>query len=203
MIELKSKNPNWRLYVATALPTLTASTFLQRTAKFENFTPNKNLNEALYKQAGKILNHRNGTAYEDIAMLDARTGKVLVENDSAAVKFRCGLTYSQYQLLQQQGKSFEIVHNHPNSTAPSTSDIIGLFERELATASTVIAHDGGVYRMEKLQPFPAIEKLIAQIYEEIRQRYIGYPEHLIENHATELAVERLIALKVLRYKVIK
>ena len=119
--------------------------------KFENLTEHKAVNEALYKQAAKILSHRSGTEYEDIAMLDSRTGELLIENISASGfdKHRCGLTQEQTALLNSTGKRYEIIHNHPSCSIPSTADIQGLFNRNLAVASTVVCHDGTLYRIEK------------------------------------------------------
>ena len=164
---------------------------------------NKNVDESLYKQAAKILSHRNGTEYEDIAILDARTGTLLVENASATVKYKCGLTYAQYQKLRESGKEIEILHNHPNSTEPSTADIIGLFKREMARASTIIAHDGTVYRLEKLKQFAEIENLVQDTYREVRQDFAGLPEGLIESRTARRLISILEKQKILRYKEVK
>ena len=170
--------------------------------RFESLTKNKNLNEGLYKEAAKILSHRSGTEYEDIAMLDSRTGQLLTKNATAAgaAKFKCGLTQVQYEFLQGLRKEFEILHNHPNSTEPSTADIISLFKRELATGSTVIGHDGSVYRIEKLKPFDKIEELIEKIYVETRSEYYGSPDNIIEMHTTENLISYLMDKGIINYK---
>ena len=168
--------------------------------KFENLSASKQVNEGLYKQAAKILSHRSGTEYEDIAMLDARTGKVLVENTSAfgAYKFQCGLTRQQEKFLENSGKKVEILHNHPNSSVPSTADIVGLFRREYATASTVVCHDGTIYRMEKITQFDDIESLVKISYNQIKA--FDYPDFLIESYASELVVETLEKKRILKFK---
>ena len=170
--------------------------------RFESLTKNKNLNEGLYKEAAKILSHRSGTEYEDIAMLDSRTGQLLMKNATATgtTKFKCGLTQEQYEFLQELRKEFEILHNHPNSTEPSTADIISLFKRELATGSTVIGHDGSVYRIEKLKPFDKIEELIKEVYENVKRDYAGYSEALIEIQATQESINLLKEMGFIRYE---
>lgn len=170
--------------------------------RFENLTKRNNLNEGLYREAAAILSHRSGTEYEDLEMLDSRTGQLLVKNATAAgtAKFKCGLTQAQYDFLQGLGKEFEILHNHPNSTEPSTADIIGLFKRELATGSTVIGHDGSIYRMEKLKPFDEIEGLVKRIYIESRDECMGFPDNVIEMHATEKLISYLVRRKIIEYK---
>ena len=52
--------------------------------KFDGLTAHKAVNESLYKKAAEFLAHRNGMPYEDIAMLDSRTGTVLAENKTAS-----------------------------------------------------------------------------------------------------------------------
>ena len=170
--------------------------------KFENLSANKQVNEGLYKQAAKILSHRSGTEYEDIAMLDARTGKLLVENNSASgeMKHKCGLTREQHEKLQSSGKQFEILHNHPSSSIPSTADIIGLFNRENAVASTVVCHDGTVYRMEKLKQFDDIDIFIRKIYSDVRFEYYNHSKNAFENKVVEVSIEFLKRAEFLEYR---
>ena len=65
--------------------------------RFEKLTPHKAVNEALYKQATKILGSRSGSEYEELVILDARTGAVLAHNTDAvgARAFQCGLSQAQ------------------------------------------------------------------------------------------------------------
>ena len=135
-------------------------------------------------------------------MLDSRTGQLLVKNATAAgaAKFKCGLTQEQYEFLQGLRKEFEILHNHPNSSEPSTADIISLFKRELATGSTVIGHDGSIYRIEKLKPFEKIEKLVEKTYIDIRNKYTSFPDNVIEMHAVEYIISYLVKREIINYK---
>lgn len=108
----------------------------------------------LYQESMVILGDRNNTEYEDIIAVDARSGKVLEKNTSAAqygYKHSCGFTPEQYQGLEKRGKAYETLHNHPNSSVPSRDDIQKLFERKHQTASNVSCHNGDVYRLEKIK----------------------------------------------------
>jgi len=169
--------------------------------KFVGLTEHKALDEALYKQAAKMLEHRSGSEYEDIAMLDARTGKFLVGNDKASgdFKHKCGLSNDDANYLESLRKKFEILHNHPGSSIPSTADIEGLFQRENAVGSTVICHDGTVYRMIKNKPHTNIKQFLDALYEDTRKVHYGMPKELIELHATELAIEILVNKKYITY----
>ena len=161
--------------------------------KYDGLTKHRAVNEALYKKAGEFLSHRNGTEYENIAILDSRTGEVLAENTTASGtrKFKCGLTVSENNKLIAKGNRFEIIHNHPGSTIPSIEDIEGLFNRALADASTIIGHDGTIYRMVKLKQFYDIESLTRSVYNEYAKYHSNYPENLIEMDAAELILKIL------------
>lgn len=150
--------------------------------KFDGLTEHKAVNESLYKKAAEFLAHRNGTPYENIAMLDSRTGAVLVENTTASGlnKFRCGLTAAQTKALDETGKSFEIVHNHPNSSIPSADDVCGLFNRHKATGSTVFGHNGAVYRMEKLKPFDNINMFVSDTKKRIVAEHPNFDKDQVE-----------------------
>ena len=140
--------------------------------KFEGLTQHKSVNEGLYRVSAKILEHRSGTPYEDIAMLDAHTGEILVENNSAMgdMKFKSGLTHTQAERLNDMGRSFEILHNHPNSSPPSLNDIEWLFNRPLAVASNIICHDGTLYRMGKLKAIDAVAELLKIAFDDLQKR---------------------------------
>lgn len=168
---------------------------------FENLTDHKPVNEALYKKSGEILCHRNGTEYEDIAMLDSKTGETLAENQSAsgANKFKSGLTRAQSAYLENLGKTFEVLHNHPGSSMPSLADIKGLFARELAVASTVIGHDGSVYRMQKLKNKSDVDSLCQDVYNYIKEQHPDWDKNMVHHEAVKLVISELESKKVLAF----
>ncbi len=162
--------------------------------KFVSLTEHKIVDEAIYKQACKILEHRSGTEYEDIAILDARTGKFIIGNNKAngAFKHKCALSPEDANILYSMGKKFEILHNHPNSSKPSPSDIKWLFKRENAVASNIICHDGTIYRLEKLKstPFP-IDDFISDVSNETKKMYSGWPDYLTDSYVSDTVIEIL------------
>ena len=170
--------------------------------RFENLTEHKAVNEALYKQATKILGRRSGTEYEELIVLDARTGKLLAHNADAVEKrtFQCGLSQVQADSLIKLGKTFELLHNHPNSSYPSTADVISLFTKELAAGSTVVCHNGTIYHMTKLEPFDAIKNFVSQIRSAKAEELLGYPEHMIELHTAKDVMKLLIRKGTIKFK---
>jgi len=75
---------------------------------------------------------------------------------------------------------FEILHNHPGSSIPSTSDVEGLFQRKNAAGSTVICHNGTIYRMKKLKNISNICTLIERMEKNAYSAYPGHSDDMLE-----------------------
>ena len=69
--------------------------------KFQNLTNHKTVNESLYQEAMKILEHRDGTNLEDLTILNARNGDIIVKNVLSLEKGATGLTEKQYKIYKQ------------------------------------------------------------------------------------------------------
>lgn len=170
--------------------------------KFEKLTKHKVVDEALYNESLKILADNNDTEYEHIVAVDAKTGKILAKNVSAAdakIKHRCGFSNAQKQLLKNSGSRFEVLHNHPNSSIPSRDDIQKLFNRTNQTASTISCHNGDIYRLEKLKDFKAIDALVEDLYHKTKAKYLDYDDAKIEYECSMELIHRLAKGGVLKY----
>lgn len=170
--------------------------------KFENLSNHKAVNESLYQESMVILGDRNNTEYEDIVAVDARSGKVLEKNTSAArfrYKHSCGFTPEQYQGLEKRGKAYEALHNHPNSSVPSRDDIRKLFERDKQMASTICCHNGNVYRMEKLKPNNDIAVLEEKAYTYCKEKYADYDDEKIEYECSSRMIKMLLRRGYLKF----
>ena len=98
------------------------------------------------------------------------------------------------------GKTFLSLHNHPNSSYPSTADITSLFTRRLQIGSVVACHNGTVYHITKLKPFEEIKELVMQIRAVKAEELAGYPEHMIELKAAKDVVMLLTRKGVIKFK---
>lgn len=162
--------------------------------KFEGLGKNKVVSESIYKEAMEILESRNNTFYEEIVAIDARTGKRLVKNTSAVNNkyHSCGFSPKENEFLNGRKTLFEVLHNHPNSSYPSRADIKYLFDREWQSGSTIVCHDGTVYRMEKLKPVDNIDEYIQNMYNKIKRDMIGYSDASIEEEVSMQIVDSLM-----------
>ena len=162
--------------------------------KFEGIVDSKAVCESMYTESMKILKSRNNTPYEEIVALDARTGKLLVKNTKAVddeIIQACGFLDSETEFLNSRKTPFEVIHNHPNSSFPSSADIRKLFEREWQSGSTIICHDGTVYRIGKLKQMESIDQYIETIYTTIKRDSYGIPRDMIEEKVSMKIIEKL------------
>lgn len=112
--------------------------------KFEKLDLNKQARESIYREAMKILNHRNNTKLEDVVLLDSKTGNIVVSNYSSTKELSTGLTSKQKKVIDDYRGMLINVHNHPASTRPSLKDLNTSAYKKFAT-SIIICHDGTIY----------------------------------------------------------
>lgn len=132
------------------------------------------------KVSRQMLQHRNGTPYEDYYLLDLQTGKtVALSNKARKTK---GVVYNdQVKNAFKTGNEGQYVsiHNHPSGYPPSLSDIASLSvksKNNTVGLGLTIGHDGSVYWYTKnnikfdKRSYNDYSKLIEKL------RKIGYNE---------------------------
>ena len=161
--------------------------------KFEGLVKNKVVSESMYKEAMEILESRNNTFYEEIVAIDARTGARIVKNTAAVNEkpYASGFSAAEEEKLNNRKAPFEVIHNHPNSSFPSKDDIKKLFDREWQSGSTIICHDGTVYRIGKLKPMDNIDTLIEKAYNKNKREMLGYADAVIEEKTSKDVIKAL------------
>lgn len=138
--------------------------------KYEGFTEYKQVNESLYQESMKILEHRDGTPFEDVVMLDSRTGKfidAIVDYDNFG---KVRITDEQYKKIKAYSGNITLLHNHPNGSRPSYQDILKLREPNIDSVVSV-GHDGSLYRVYDLDENFDIDNLYKKVYNMSLERY--------------------------------
>ena len=91
--------------------------------KFNNLGEKKKVTRSIRAKTKEMLRHRSGTNYEDLAYINTKTGKSVINksyNRTASAKPSKAMT----KLLKDADEYTVVgVHNHPNSTTPSINDI--------------------------------------------------------------------------------
>lgn len=113
--------------------------------KFDSLNYPRSVRDSLHKQALRMLADRDGTDLERMVAIDARTGRQVVDTyGSQPQRKRVQFSKEQEKRLADYGSGIILLHNHPTSTYPSASDIIGCTRKNVC-GSLVACHDGNVY----------------------------------------------------------
>lgn len=114
------------------------------TEKFEGVGSNKKVDNIIKNRTLDILNERNGTNLESVSYMDIRTGKEIVYNNTSNKEYGVKLTDKEKNLLNQYKGSLISIHNHPESTRPSISDLLTMQVQKIEKI-IVAGHNGKVY----------------------------------------------------------
>src|SRR5699024_5260988 len=97
----------------------------------------------------RMLQHRNGTPFEDYYLLNKNTGKIAAVSNKARIKK--GVVYNKQVLEAYKGgepDSYISIHNHPSGFPPSLSDISAIGSKNkhnTVKLGLVAGHDGSLY----------------------------------------------------------
>lgn len=162
--------------------------------KLKNHPKTSNLSESIARVSRQILQHRNGTQYEDYYLLDAETGRVVaLSNKARKIK---GVVYNDQvrkAFKESSEQSLVSIHNHPSGYPPSLSDFASLQQRSKNNTvkyGLTIGHDGSVYWYSK--PNKRIHKKANQEYENLIEKMIklGYTEVKAQEKTLTLFAEK-------------
>lgn len=152
------------------------------------------LSDSIARVSRQMLQHRNGTPYEDYYLLDAETGRVVALSNKA--RKRKGVVYNEQvrkAFKESAEQSLVSIHNHPSGYPPSLSDLASLQQRSKNNTvkyGLTIGHDGSVYWYSK--PNKRIHKKAEQEYENLIEKMIklGYTEVKAQEKTLTLFAEK-------------
>ena len=154
--------------------------------KFEGLVDHKEVNEVLYQESMKMLEHRDGTSFEDVVAIDSRTGKIIESITDSKIPGRVQITERQLKRIQNHTGNITLLHNHPNGSRPSFADIQKLTEPNIDSVVSV-GHDGSVYRVYNMDVKFDIDKFYHNTYNEYKK--ICNDDILAERYATDALYE--------------
>lgn len=152
------------------------------------------LSDSIARVSRQMLQHRNGTPYEDYYLLDVETGKAVALSNKA--RRRKGVVYNEQvrkAFKDSPEQSLISIHNHPSGYPPSLSDFASLQQRSKNNTikyGLTIGHDGSVYWYSK--PNKRIHKKANQEYENLIEKMIklGYTEVKAQEKTLALFAEK-------------
>ena len=120
--------------------------------KFGQLPVSKPVQEQLYIQTGRMLQELDGTPYERLVALDARTGDLVADTYSHELfKSRANFDKDELKIVRKHKNGTILLHNHPGDSYPSLADIYSAMMTEGVSGSLVSGHGGTVYYIEPLQ----------------------------------------------------
>jgi len=146
--------------------------------KLKNHPKTSHISEPIARVSRQMLQHRNGTPYEDYYLLDAETGRVVALSNKA--RKRKGVVYNEQvrnAFKENPEQSLISIHNHPSGYPPSLSDLASLQQRSKNNTvkyGLTIGHDGSVYWYTK--PIKKIKQIDNYLYRNSIEKYLrkGY-----------------------------
>lgn len=124
-----------------------------KTAKYRNLYNNLDesteIQRTAFQQAKTMLNHRNGTKYEDLTFIDSVTGKWLTRDDYNVENEVIPSRRMRSMVTNSDPYTIIAVHNHPGSSVPSIADIESAY-RHKYKYGVVACHNGTVMKYEVL-----------------------------------------------------
>lgn len=121
---------------------------------FEEIPVPKPVAEGAYREAGRILSATDGTEFEHLAAIDARTGKPVADNIGAApmAARKTGFSNDEMAKVEACPHKVVLIHNHPKSIQPSYRDVMTAAESPHVAGSVVVGHDGSVWYFSVTDP---------------------------------------------------
>ncbi len=113
--------------------------------KIFSLEESKELTRVIKNECINILEHRNGTMYEDLVFINSKTGKMLKRTDYKE-KSKVLPSKKMYKMINNsEDYSIIATHNHPESTMPSGGDIFAAYDRKYKYG-LIACHNGDIYK---------------------------------------------------------
>ena len=112
-------------------------------------TDNKNVNNTLKNVSEQLLKQRDGTFYESMYLINAKTGNIEGFNTTSNIKLKVALNDNMKKALDNPDLELIGIHNHPYSSIPSLADLNAIAKRGNQSMGVIICHDGTVFTYTK------------------------------------------------------
>ena len=135
--------------------------------KFDNLTPNAEVNRVLYSKAKEMLKHRSGTLFEDMYWIDGDTGKIIAREINSETER--GIFYSdstKKAVTTHKNNNLIAIHNHPGSMPPSAADLNSC-HRNGYNVGYVVCHNGQLFG------YKSDENINPRLYDIYIKRFIN------------------------------
>lgn len=106
---------------------------------------NKSVNNTLENVSEQLLKQRDGTFYESMYLINAKTGNIEGFNTTSNLKLKVALNDNMKKALDNPALELIGIHNHPYSSIPSLADLNAIVKRGNQSMGVIICHDGTIF----------------------------------------------------------
>lgn len=130
---------------------------------------NNKISRIIFQNIKKVLKHRTGSEFEDLSFINSLTGETRTRTDYSVFKECIPSRKMRQMVMNSEPNTIISMHNHPNSSVPSMSDIQTAYERQYKYG-IIACHNGNIYKYSVTGKYNyytvdlALEKLERLIY---------------------------------------
>lgn len=143
--------------------------------KYNALPETKKVQRKVCSGAGEILRHRDGTAYEDLAYIDSKTGNVIINKSYDEIRISKPNRKQNKMLKEADDYTIIGIHNHSRSSVLGLNDLVVTRNRKYEYGM-VIYHDGTIYKYTIVGKLNAINLAAALDLMAIR----GYSDDIVK-----------------------
>lgn len=121
--------------------------------KFEKLPVNRDVQQSIYTQTGRLLDAVDGKEEEHLIAINARTGKLLADNLSREGNIKStGFNKDEIKKVNECKDNIVLIHNHSLNGRPSAKDILTYLQEKQIRLSIIACHDGTLYGIYDVSP---------------------------------------------------
>ncbi len=138
--------------------------------KFIKLPLSHEVQEALYKESGRLLEFVDGKSEEHMIAISSRTGLIITDNLSrAGSPDHTSFSEKEYSCIKSSNDSVILLHNHSSNGRPSARDIISYSMDDNVKLSLILCHDGSVYALCSARK--NVEMIFSDLLEKEKERW--------------------------------
>lgn len=156
--------------------------------KFDQLLVSKNIADAIYRQAGRLLEFVDKQGEERLLAINSRTGEFIVDNFKRTGYIKStGFSPEEMKCIDACPDNLILLHNHSLNTRPSATDLLTFLHEDKVDMSVIACHDGTIYAICGVQPkFELIfnsflQKRLLQQYNEDAAQCIAMSDTILYN----------------------
>ena len=175
------------------------------TEKYSGIGKNHIVDNSVRNEVVSILNHRDGTPYEDLSLINYKTGKVEVSIRKPDIEHGVMPNEEYKRFLSETKENVIALHNHPSSVRPSISDILtsmgynrekGEITHSCIKKSVVACHNGKVYIIDNIKHDKTLAQTLDKEYKNVYNYIKAANPTLanIESYSAKKAMDAVLKL---------